>query len=184
MPSGKTTSLLSKKHIQFYDPDSILHIISSVARGYVIILAGGIPTERALDRKGRIIKDGNSAATEKTDAIVLGFLALTEGNVIDTCFGVSLTNNIKGSLGMKHVQEIKDVLVASADADDSIRNLAVLTYRGGFEIILEYQEKLRELNCFTRCFQYRRVVRDAREALEMAFAELEDRVKAATRLEI
>ena len=179
MPDDKATPLVVRRTISFYDLGCMLDITSSIANGYVIMLAGGNAAEPALDADGRVNKKPETS--QESENTLLGFLALTEGNVVDTCFGVSAVAN-KKSPAMKQVVQVKFLLMAAAYDNDDIRQLAVETYRGAFEILLKYQGKLRRLNLFTRCFRYRGLVRETRSNLHRAFEELNDAVQSSTSL--
>jgi hypothetical protein len=169
---------MGKIAIEFYDLESMLNVPPSVANGYIIILAGGTATASALDAKGRVAR--SKVEKDAADSTVLGFLALTEGNVIDTCFGLSTVAS-KASPGVKHVTKLKSLLMAAADEKDEVRQLAVDTFRGSFEILLQHQGKRARLNWFTRCFTYGKLIRETRAQLERAFEELTEVVQECTR---
>ena len=178
MPDDKAAPLVARQTISFYDFDCMLGISSSVANGYVILLTGGKAAGPALDTEGRVKKSETCRESENS---LLGFLALTEGNVVDACFGVHAVA-IKKSSAMQQVNKVKSLLLAASDDNNDIRQLAVETYRGAFEILLQYQGKLRKLNFFTRCFRYRGLVRDTSTNLQRAFEELSDALQSSTGL--
>ncbi|GKY95978.1 hypothetical protein MPSEU_000558300 [Mayamaea pseudoterrestris] len=180
MPDDKMTPLVSHKSLMFYDLDCMLNVSTSLANGYIVILAGGAPKESVLNAQGCVV---NQPIEKEADNIVLGFLALTEGNVIDSCFGVSPVTS-KMSSSRKYVERLKSLLLSAADENDDIRRLAVDTYIEIFGVLLQYQGQLRNLNCFTRCFRYGRLRRQAQANLERVFETLKHAIQTCTRLEI
>jgi len=142
-----------------------------VAHGYVVLLGGTGPEQT----KG--------AATEKDNLdesqLSLGFMALTEGNVVDACFGVHLTTK-KNCKARQYAKEAKAFLAEAADSSDNFRRLAVNTYRHAFEIVFEFQEEVNKLNFFTVCFFYRGLQRKAESSLKRAFEDLQEATEAAT----
>jgi hypothetical protein len=172
----KTSPLVFKRNVPFYDADIILNIQRSLGEAYIILLSGGPIVDSALDSDGRVKSQRNG---EDDGAITLGFLAVIEGNVVDTCFGVNIVQD-KLSPVAKQVKEVKELLGTAVAKNEDIRRVAVQTYRRAFEIVLRYQSKLAQLNFFTRCFRYGGIVKQAREDLKTVFAELVLAVRQAT----
>lgn len=165
MTDGKDAPLIEGLNVRFYDPDSMLNIPTSIINGYIVLLSGGAPTETA-------------GKSEDEDSTTLGFLALTEGNVIESCYGI---RSIKGRshAAVQEVEKVKSFLAAAADTNDRVRSVAVHSYRTGFVILKLYQEKVRRLNWLTRCFRYRGLRRDAEVDLSNAFEQLHESVRCA-----
>jgi hypothetical protein len=176
MLDSKASTQVGRRTITFYDLDCLINIPMDVAKGYIVILAGGIPKQSAVNSEGRVIK--RPASKDPAGNIGLGFLALTEGNVIDRCFGLSTVTASRTSAGYKQVEKVKSSLIAAADENEDIRRLAVETFQGCFEILLQYRRRLMRLNWFSRCFRYRGQLVRLKFNLDRLFEELNDTLSA------
>jgi hypothetical protein len=149
----------------YYDEACLLVMDRQIAQGYVTILGGsGTP-----DAGGTTIDESS---------ITLGFLALTEGNAVDACFGVSSISN-KDARGKKMAKEVKQVLAIAADSNDAIRRMAVLSYQQAFLIVVRFNDRTKKLNWFTRCFCYGKIQKQATARLKENFEHLEEAVQSA-----
>ena len=156
---------MKEKTYRFYDPDCTLQIPPSIISGYVVLLGGGNSMETAQE-------------SENEESTTLGFLALTEGNVIDACFGMcSIIGRSRAA--SKEVQSVKSLLADAADENDRVRSVAVHSYYTSFMILKLHQEKLSRLNWFARCFRYRGLCRDATADLSKAFEQLNELVRCS-----
>eukprot|EP00563_Minutocellus_polymorphus_P009084 CAMPEP_0181023976 /NCGR_PEP_ID=MMETSP1070-20121207/2329_1 /TAXON_ID=265543 /ORGANISM="Minutocellus polymorphus, Strain NH13" /LENGTH=293 /DNA_ID=CAMNT_0023101009 /DNA_START=260 /DNA_END=1141 /DNA_ORIENTATION=+ len=123
------------------------------------------------------------------DAIQLAFMSLTDGNAIDTVFGVESRGGIKraketSKFAYDAAREAKEALREASYTSQAIPRLAVEAYELCFEVVIDYNRKREKLGFgfgfFTQCYQ-RDVIRgEAEEGLEEAFAMLRDAVEAAT----
>lgn len=150
---------------RLYDPSCMLQMESKVASGYLVLM-GGIDKDKPqeLDRG-------------QTN---LGFMALTEGNVIDACFGVKPQAGAKTSRGAKTAEEAKSMLNEAVRSSDAVRGIAVKAYGKAFGVVIQYNDDIKNLNCFTRCFKMKSINRKAEQALREAFKPLNEAIEAAS----
>lgn len=161
-----------------YDPASMLgeNMDVEVARGFVVLLGGQV--ERRNQKLSSRLPDVDE------NAVALGFLALTEGNTIEACFGVNhmtapADNHQQG--GKKQAQQVKALLGDAVDSNENVRPLSVATYQNAFRIVYAFCLKKKSLNVFTKCFCYRRLYNKATLALEKNFEQLQEAIQATTR---
>ena len=123
------------------------------------------------------------------DAIQLAFMSLTDGNAIDTVFGVQSRGGIKraketSKFAYEAAREAKEALREASYTSQAIPRLAVEAYELCFEIVIDYNRKRERLGFgfgfFTQCYQRDIIRGEAEESLEEAFAMLRDAVEAAT----
>ena len=160
--SKKTPLVGANSPPPLYDASSMLELDSQLAQGYEILLTG------ANEQSG---KTGPSQQT-----VTLGFSALTQGNVVDACFGMLQS---KQAQGLKKVKEAKSILAVAAADNSHIPRIAVTAYAKAFQVVLSFRSELNNLNFFTKCFKYGSIQRAAVEALQEAFAPLSEAVEAA-----
>ena len=122
------------------------------------------------------------------DAIQLAFMSLTDGNAIDTVFGIESRGGIKrakdtSQIAYEAAREAKEALREASYSSEAIPRLAVEAYELCFEIVIDYNRKRERLGFgfgfFRQCCQ-RDIRGEAEEGLEEAFAMLRDAVEAAT----
>jgi hypothetical protein len=187
----------AKDRLPLYDATCMLHIKAEVAHGYVVLLGGtseqcGKPSPKGARRKPKHTTSSSVPSTTTTNdddaAIVLGFLALLEGNVMDACFGIhSMTiatkqgNPPKSAVQrqLQHIQQVKDILSDAADENDDIRRLAVEVYRQAFVVCMRYHARVKRLHCCNACFHYGKIRCEAEHDLQEAFAKLQDVMAAS-----
>ena len=123
------------------------------------------------------------------DAIQLAFMSLTDGNAIDTVFGVESRGGIKRTKETSRIaydaaREAKEALREASFSSNAIPRLAVEAYELCFEIVVDYNRKREKLGFgfgfFTQCCKRDIIRGEAEESLEEAFAMLRDAVEAAT----
>ena len=148
----------------YYDEACLLVMDRQIAQGFVTIL-GGTP-------------DVGDTVVIDESKVTLGFLALTEGNAVDACFGVSSISN-KDAKGKKMAKEVKQILAIAADSNDAIRRMAVLSYQQAFLVVVRFNDKTKKLNWFTRCFCYGKLQKQATARLKENFEHLEEAVRSA-----
>ena len=138
--------------------------------------------------------DGDQTSTTAStripdDAIQLAFMSLTDGNAIDTVFGVESRGGIKraketSKIAYEAAREAKEALREASYTSQAIPRLAVEAYELCFEIVIDYNRKRERLGFgfgfFTQCYQRDIIRGEAEESLEEAFAMLRDAVEAAT----
>jgi hypothetical protein len=162
--SSKDALLEENKVIgKLYDSESMLAINHSVASGFVVLLGG--------------IEDAKGKSDRKKDAgISLGFLALTQGNVLDACFGVVNPSRREDTPASRSTREGKELLDDAALASDSIRGVAVEAYCAAFQVTINYNDKMGRLNCITRCFKSKKIRSKAEKSLRAAFMDLAEAI--------
>lgn len=166
-------------HERLYDAESMMHIDGSVANGFVILLNGGAsPSPKT--KKPPSPKKGTKRSKQKQsqgaagdDHTSLAFMALTCGNVLDACFGVTnpSARRREDTPARRSAQAAKDLLDECATTD-SFRRTAVEAYCDAFKAVVVHDEKMSKLNCFTRCFRARKIRRDTEASLSSAFSTL------------
>ena len=150
---------------KLYDQDSMLSMDRSVASGFVVLLGGAEATSK-------------KEMTKKGD-ISLGFLALTQGNVLDACFGVvhpSRREDTPATRSARAGKEMLDDAAATQSASEAFQRIAVEAYCEAFQAVLDYKDDDARLNCITRCFRARKIRRKAEKALRAAFSGLAEAI--------
>jgi hypothetical protein len=109
---------LTNRHndeIILYDMTALWDTPTHICDGYVALLQ---PTRAGSQRKDR------------ENAYILAFMALTEGNVVDACFGVSnYQSRGDDNKGAAFARKAKALIGQAADSSDGVKTLAVDTYR-------------------------------------------------------
>lgn len=145
--------------IQLYDTSSFLEMDVSRVQGYVILLQGSAEQPRP-------------GGTPSKQTILLAFSALTDGNVIDACFG-TLHSKEASEQALRKAKDVKRMLDDASDARSSFPAVAVKAYSGGFRAVLKYKTAANKLNFITRCFFYSGIKNSVMKELEESFAELQ-----------
>lgn len=150
--------LLSKEklHAKLYDVGSMMELDESVATGFVVLLNGG-PASTTND--------------ENDEFLPLAFMSLTAGNVIDACFGVKNPSKRDDTPARRSTREAK-TLIDEHDTTDSFRQIAVSAYCEAFKAVINYNEQMNKLNCFTRCFRSNNIRSENEEKIQSAFDSL------------
>ena len=120
-------------------------VVYVVSYGFVVLL-GGV-------RDGDQDEQQEREQPQQTDDLTLSFLALTQGNVLDACFGAGGhgREETPASLG---VREAKAILGdCESVGPEGFRRVAVDAYRGAFELVLVHREQLDALDFCSRCFR-------------------------------
>lgn len=164
--------------VHLYDPVCMLDCSRDVASGYLILLQGGpsAPSPSPQKRRG---KRDRTAPDIDEGAVTLAFLALTDGNVINACFGApSQLLNASSSPSHTMAQRAKRALADAADTSDAVRRLSVETYAKAFRIVLEEKDQEERLSPCSRCFKHAQLRREAEADLQVAFWTLSEAVSA------
>uniref|UniRef100_A0A7S1ZIR2 Uncharacterized protein n=1 Tax=Trieres chinensis TaxID=1514140 RepID=A0A7S1ZIR2_TRICV len=198
---GRNNNSAVSPSTRFYDPCSTLLISRQLADGYLILLSGGIITAAKLEktRKRKCVTDNKSSdggsepsgepSSQESDvpetALFLAFASITDGNVIDSTFGVRTVGGGKrskdtSSYAFNAAQAAKEMLREAAESSESVAGLAVETYKKCFEIILDYNDKLDGLGFITWCYRHQAIEKDALDDLEENFQMLAEAVEAST----
>jgi hypothetical protein len=160
-----------------------------MAQGFVALLGGGggaVP-EQPQPASSKKKKSNGSATTASTtnnnntlddSAVTLGFLALTEGNSIEACFGVS-SITMKDARGTIYAKEVKRLLIAAADSNDDIRRLSVSSYQEAFRIVIKFHDKSKKMNCLVHCFCFGKLQKKTMKQLAANFEHLEEAIHTA-----
>ena len=163
MPS--TELLLRENEIlqQLYDVDSMLSITKSIAQGYISLLGGNNV-------------ESNSNNDNSNADLALSFMALTQGNVVDACFGV-LAVGARGEItpAVQSARTAKSLLmncsISTAD-EEQFQRLAVNSYCSAFQECVIFQEQMGKLNCCTKCFSSKKIRKKAELQLRIIFLNL------------
>lgn len=162
--SSKDALLEENKVIgKLYDSESMLAINNSVASGFVVLLGGIEVAKGKSNRK----KDAETS---------LGFMALTQGNVLDACFGVVNPSRREDTPASRSTREGKEILDDAALVSDSIRGVAVEAYCKAFLVTINYHDKMDRLNCITRCFKSKKIRSKAEKSLRATFKDLAEAI--------
>lgn len=154
------------EEVILYDETSLISIDSQRADGYVKLLSPSKAGSKKEDRE---------------NAYMLGFLALTEGNVVDACFGLQNYSKDKNDhKGAAFSRQAKQLLVEATDASEAVEKTAVDSYREAFTIVLETQQKIKKIHFLLRCFFAGKIQRRAKKSLREAFKRLEEIIHAST----
>lgn len=183
--SDMKKSLVASSTVPLYDPVCMLDINREVASGYLILLMGGPETTLSAQKKRRGKRDRSltSSVTDihlEDNVVNLSFLALTDGNVLNACFGAPTQLCATASPSYRMAQNAKSALAAAADSSDAVRKLAVQSYVAAFRVIVYYNEKVEGMSVCTRCFKQAKLHEQAEQDLKVAFRSLSEAVDAAT----
>jgi len=130
---------------EFYDEEEILRVSASLAHGYIVLLSCGEVDDQ------------------------MSFAALTDGNVIDACFGVGPGSSLSGP-GVQHAaRRAKTVKDYVRQLPEELQPLAVECYTRAFKIVEVYWASMEEAGVWGCCkegeirkvamFELRRVFR-------------------------
>jgi hypothetical protein len=138
--------------------------------------------------KAILVKDENSfeanfdeSVDELPEHLWIAWLALTDGNVIDCCFGIEanggnrMIQDGKGSSpGSVLVKKVKAQLLSASESNPSLKILAVEAYCRCFQVVMEYHQEMEKLGPLgvAFCYSHRAITDDAREKLKNAFIYL------------
>ena len=175
MPDSKSTPLVegAKNTLPLYDPASMLDLDVQMAQGFAILLTGA---EAQVLEQSRNNKKGPSRQT-----VMLGFAALTDGNVIDATFGVRHAHGANVSeQGKQQIKNVKIALSNGQDSNDKVPLIAVTTYSQAFQVIAAFRKEVDEMNFITKCFKYGNVQTVALKALEKTFEPLQEALAEST----
>jgi len=182
MPASNTP-LVQKKQVPFYNPDCMVEMDGEVARGFVVLLGGSVEGTTGKNNVPLPHPTEEQAKGNLNDnAKMLGFMALTQGNAIDACFGIrgmASATRSNGSPASKQVAKVKSVLTEVADENETVQQLAVVSYQMAFTAVYNFHQKCKSLNIFTKCFCYGRLKREFLEELKQIFQHLDEAVQAA-----
>jgi hypothetical protein len=160
------------KNAPLYDATCMLQVGAQMGHGFVIILGGAPAAAQKEQARGQKKKADDSA-------VMLGFLAITEGNVVDACFGIMNQADKGKKSSVEQAKRTKRLLTNAAESSASVRGLAVETYRQAFQHVLDFHKKVAKLNFFTKCFNYAKIQHEAEMEIKDTFARLQEAVAAA-----
>ena len=153
------------EEIILYDMSALSSLDAQIASGYVALLTPSKAGKKKKDRE---------------NAYMLAFLAITEGNVVDACFGLQAFSKDRDHNGAVFCRRAKSLIAEAADTSDAVSKLAVDTYREAFVIVMETQQKIKKINFFVRCFFSAGMLRRQRESIQESFQRLEEAIQAST----
>lgn len=175
-------SLVGSNTTPLYDPVCMLDINRDLASGYLILLLGGPENSPSPQKKRRGKRDRSpaSAASPRldNDVVSLAFAALTDGNIVNACFGAP--SQPSSSPAYQMARNAKTELGLAADSSDEVKRLAVQSYVAGFRVVVDYNDQVAGMSPCSRCLK-EGVIRKAAELdLKAAFRTLSEAVAAAT----
>lgn len=176
-------SLVSSSSIPLYDPVCMLDINRDVASGYLVLLMGGQGDISASPQKKRRGKRDRSVKAQPdldNDVLSLAFLALTNGNVLNACFGAPTQMCVTSSPAFVMAKNAKGELANAAESSDWVRTLAVQSYAQGFRVVLDYNNQMAQMNPCSRCWKEAELRRQAEQDLKIAFRPLSEAVSDAS----
>jgi hypothetical protein len=98
-------------------------------------------------------------------------MALTQGNVLDACFGVVNPSRRENTPATRSANEAK-ALIDGCATSDSFRVAAVEAYRDAFQVVINHRERMDRLNCITRCFGTKKIRKKTEQSLRESFLGL------------
>ena len=149
--------------VRLYDAEALLEVSPEVAHGYLVLLS--------------------SSSKEEEDASnSLAFVSLTDGNVLDACFGYHAQSKDTSTPAGRACCDAKAALLAASEhaISSSFNNLAVETYANAFQIVVDYHASVKKMNCCIRCFRQGSRREKAKRDLEIEFKALIQAVVPST----
>lgn len=159
---------LLKNELELYDIQCLLNVGPQVAQGFIVML-GGMTMDVTSQKKQKL----------KESDLNLAFMAVTDGNVVDACFGVSNTQR-NDSAGKVQCKKVKAALADVGSESDVVKRAIVDTYRKAFREIVEFHEKVGKLSMWTFCFRYGKLARNAEGAIYDLFENLVEVISSST----
>lgn len=158
-----------------YDVTALMEMETPMAQGFAILLTGAAGEQPKGNSSSSSNNKKNGGISQQ--AVMLGFSALTDGNVLDACFGV-LNKQTASKQGLRQAKDVKIALSDAAESNNKIPRIAVAAHSKAFRTILAFRAEVDKLNFFTKCFKYAGIQKKAKEALEEAFGTLQDAIQA------
>jgi len=154
----------------FYEPDATLEISRDSAEGFIILLSDGKENAQGLTQ--------GSQATGND--ISLAFMSITDGNVIDACFGNSPMGGLKfkgSEYAVKSASTAKSMIRDAVEesppsTSERLKVLTVKTYKECFQIVVKYNDKIKKNSILSWCFKAKQIRKDAEKSLEDCFKDL------------
>lgn len=162
----------SFKHVQLYDDMVMLEMKKTLCQGYIVLLTGGLPVPEQPRKKKKKNKKGQRVKEADDPGIVLAFAALTTGNVIDACFGVTMASK-PSARTVQLIKDAKSALFAADDASENAAKIAVEAYKAAFQTVIAMHARLDKLNFLTKCFHEGKIRKRTCKQLESDFYMLE-----------
>jgi len=213
----------------FYSADCVLDIPKSVAEGYFALITGGslaVPhprgrskrskkhTKKGKKNKARLLgskefADGDDATTSLDDSaddipdhLAISWMSVLDGNVVDSCFGVTANGGTrftammkpgkkKGSTRqiireadsrtVKQIKKAKAQLADVAELHPAVKILALEAYGNCMCAVIDYHERRKEYGFLTPLLCSRNKSNRDRslEAIRLAFEHLTGAVEAS-----
>jgi hypothetical protein len=154
--------------VVLYDSNSMLELSSSLCQGYVTLLSTG-------------------KASEGRSTIELAYAAITDGNVIDVCFGIvsfsaNGTANASTLRRVKDAKEIIDDLINSNlndndEQEGALEEMVVRSYCTSFQSIIQMHDRMNRLNFITKCFCSHRIRQNTLQSIQDNFTPLQQKIR-------
>lgn len=200
MTKQKDGDLNTNIDFLFYNSDSTMDINRDVAKGFLILLTVGNPDEKVKkNNKHNTVNNksvpnntndtsstsnsnnNNNNIDDDNNSILFPFTVLTDGNIIDACFGDQPQGGIKfagSTYAVKAAKRAKQILKEVADSgmdsqlDYKNKEIAVNAYRQCLEIVMEFHDKMEELGIVSWCWKASSIRKKAEEDLRESFSSL------------
>lgn len=164
----------------FYELDATLDIPRSTAEGYVILLAGGKVNKLRTEGNSNNISNNisNNTIGESDDEVTLAYAAITEGNVIDACFGINPLGGVKfggSSYAVKSASKTKSIIrdtVLDASSEVMVKKATINSYLKCFEIMIQYHDEISAHTFLSWCWRSKQIRKKTQKRLEDCFAGL------------
>mmetsp|Transcript_23007 Transcript_23007/g.35488 ORF Transcript_23007/g.35488 Transcript_23007/m.35488 type:complete len:186 (+) Transcript_23007:307-864(+) len=177
-----------------YDLNSALQVKPEVAKAFIILLSGSpqltikvgesdkadvsLPLLPSTSNPAESDADLDCAAQQLLKQKVcisdpyLAFAALTDGNVLDACFG---------GADKAETRSAKQVLRAASEVSESVAEEAIQAYIRCFRMIVGYNEAKKSIwLSFPFCWRQRDVKNRAAHGMKLAFRDLIEQLKSST----
>jgi hypothetical protein len=172
---GLTTPTTRYRQVTLYDPQCMMEFQTSLAAGYITLLSNGsicVNNNNKKRQEQAIASSSPKTKAQDEETIALAFAVLISGNVIDACFGVTMSHT-KTTINHRLIKEAKTAIEEAAAIDERIRVISTRAYRDAMQVIVETNQKIEKLNVFSKCFKMNSIRRKALTDLEAAFGPAE-----------
>jgi len=187
--------------MRLYDPFTLLKVRPEVAKGYIVLLTGSPTLEMQSGKQATsfAIRPSNYDANGGNESLLgekvlisderLAFAALTDGNVLDSCFGVKdgvfsyEEDSEEDRRKRTALRSAKAALRVADNASESFASLSIQTYIRCFRIVIGYNESRSRgfWSWFPFClFGQKAAQKKATNALSACFKSLSESIDAST----
>ena len=175
--NNNDNNIKNKLDILFYNSDSTMDISRDVAKGFLILLTLGNNTDNNNN-------NNNKDNYNDDDRIKFAFAVLTDGNIIDICFGDKPQGGIKfagSSYSIKLAKRTKQLLKDFGDNDSDNTNtnkeIAINAYKQCLQTVINCHDEIDELGIVSLwCWKARYVRKKTEDKLRESFSSLKQAI--------